>query len=556
MSEDDCPVCIREIPDGKDEHIETLINVFVEAWQRPPVIETQGCRTKTWIDKSSFRYVIKDKQHVSIVDGKGEDARFEKLKNENNDDLKVFVQFRKRFINAFLDKLKAILDLECDYDAGGSVLCTSDYDVTLSGSGRERLCITFNTYFQYIFECSSAELFDTNIYGSNPFNIYNQSKKVEVDQSKEHVFEFTYKRCPKKIIYDTLTTIDETIQHKWAFIKLNHYRSKFFEDNLWFKQQENGIELNSLNCVKHQPIQDQNNYYSCVLYELLDYTERNEVFLEDTENKDVDRNYQDLMCKSLAYAQEGYYTYGALFHVVLGIQFGINFDDLKEFMYFDSFIENAGDFFKALPDKETEISVIAIKVSKYYARMLDAVTRMRLIKEDDAGFNHFKLIVQSVVSTRDQNDPNDINLDSARTQMILPLTLENEETKHTQIIPSTLENTIAGNLNNFIKIIIDAFQSKRPVKTLTRTTSGTSVSGRSGTFDSLHRTPSIAGLSGQLTRQNSRQQRSKSQNDETKILNFFPTHAPTIRRSTSRKFTERRTTLERRMSTLHRIDEP
>lgn len=74
------------------------------------------------------------------------------------------VSLRKTFVNDLLKQIMKKYGKHHLIDFG-SVLCSSDYDISLAGPNTDKIIIEFNKRFKEIFGMSSAKFFDTNVYG-------------------------------------------------------------------------------------------------------------------------------------------------------------------------------------------------------------------------------------------------------------------------------------------------------------------------------------------------------------------------------------------------------
>jgi hypothetical protein len=288
------------------------------------------------------------------------------MKNEQI--LQVFSSFRKAFIDASLNMIIANVNdckqnahneqYMCQYRASGCEASRSDYDVTLTGIGREDVCIIFNRNFQEFFGASSSEVFDCNVYGSSYFDVTRQtsdSSWIVVDETIS---------IPKQY--------DQNIQHKFAFVKLFLYRellSDILIDENWYDASlDSPIHLARLFVEKHKivkslPMKTQNIRYANMLKKVSQYRKTN------------DPRYTDAIALSSFYAHEAYYTRGAIYDVVVKRQYGCknigNYINAHD--YLDSFLENAGDLYKQLQQsRKKDCDSLIMDISKYLARLLDA----------------------------------------------------------------------------------------------------------------------------------------------------------------------------------------
>ena len=295
-----------------------------------------------------------------------EHVRFERLRQMKNEKLlQVFSSFRKAFIDASLNMIISNVNdckqnatnkqYKCQYRASGSEASRSDYDITLTGMGREDVCIIFNRNFQEYFHATSSEVFDCNVYGSSYFDI------------TEHTL-------PSWIVVDQNISIparyDVNIQHKFAFVKLFLYRELLSDiaegpspPSLKAPIQSARLFVDKYKSVKRLPMKTQNIRYAHILKKVSQYRKTN------------DSRYTDAIALSSFYAHEAYYTRGAIYDVVLKRQFEC--ENISNYMnehdYMDSFLENAGDLYKQLQQSRTkDCDSLIMDISKYLARLLDA----------------------------------------------------------------------------------------------------------------------------------------------------------------------------------------
>lgn len=77
----------------------------------------------------------------------------------------AYAKYRKQVVDDLLNNVIQYHCPKCSRVSSGSTTATSDYDINISGPDAHKVVTEFNKKFQEIYKMTSAEKFDTNVYG-------------------------------------------------------------------------------------------------------------------------------------------------------------------------------------------------------------------------------------------------------------------------------------------------------------------------------------------------------------------------------------------------------
>ena len=268
---------------------------------------------------------------------------------------------RQRIINKVLPLIEEISG--SNFISVGSKNITSDIDLTIYGGNIALFIYIFHNEFQKIFEYSSSEVYDINLYGEDFFKInYNKIFNTPINNNE------------KSTVYHMDNSNNETIkddQHVWAFvhllhtlpgkfkIKLNNILDNEEKDN---EEKDNEEKYNKLkkiynfakkkadilnNIYNDNNISSLNLLYAKILFNLNDIYNSNNI---DLKFKILCNNYLSLSC---CFAEDAYITKGAIAHIVFIVQREFDYKMSRD-EYFDSFIENIAKLFKSSKNDENK----------------------------------------------------------------------------------------------------------------------------------------------------------------------------------------------------------
>ena len=293
--------------------------------------------------------------------------------------LKAYGQFRTLFVNGLL-QLAAQMEgcvSECRAYGVGTVSLVSDYDISMYGPMATHIVEQFNELFTEVWNgMASADVFDTNIYGSTYFfpllfGNFTDFSPTKVDYSK--IFTFVN-------VNDAQDQINQRI---WATLKLYKFAHNLsIPDLTWYGVSIDTIYNNLYTYDDGTLVNIYDNHDLNDLYEerMRELPRLLQVFSESTpETRTTNgRNYKQQIALSCFYGNETYFTQGAFFHVVGTMQAKINPPTTVNELV-DSLIENLGDFVKEAHHADTVYELV-IKGSKYLTRIVDAIVRITVAK--------------------------------------------------------------------------------------------------------------------------------------------------------------------------------
>ena len=304
----------------------------------------------------------------------------------------LFWYFRKSIVDGILKDTIINFKLDVLAISVGSTNITSDYDITLYSQNVFHIsfCIRVfhNTIYQLFFN-KSADIFDTNTYGSAFIQFSTQSKHApssptkisfqHIDINKKYKVPSLYSRtnCNNKtFFYITANTDFINSQHTWALIKLIYQldtdRLSGNNNRLSAVHKTYTVSVDSLN--KH-PVFDSlqkrlnNNIYfktALKMYLFLKqykYTIPYSAIVDQLAKITNDSSELHTSFISLVnfFGHETYFTRGSFLDIVVNQQMcQSQVISLTKYAYTDSFIENTADFIHSFKDKYAKRAQLAL----------------------------------------------------------------------------------------------------------------------------------------------------------------------------------------------------
>lgn len=262
----------------------------------------------------------------------------------------------------------------------GSTNLTSDYDITLYGSDKNKIYIieNFNKKFYDIFSDSSSLVFDTNIYGKAYIAFSENDFGINGDVIKCKNQEFFY-----------LKSGNDNSQICWALVKyINDIRDSFGEniyndliDFMMLKLQSNLLNYATIIRRTLKNKDESFNYNKMLGYQ-------NKI-INFYNNTDKITGYNDYISLVNFYGIETYFTRGAFLDIVVNGQMcGSKSIELTDVDYLCSILENAGFFFN-----HNNKTKYVVRVNKTLEKLIDKNNLYNIpeIKELDTIINNFKI---------------------------------------------------------------------------------------------------------------------------------------------------------------------
>lgn len=340
-----------------------------------------------WKNNSYADWSDEVSEYDKYSDQTGEDTlsntKTQEKLNYYHNRLSALNKQRQKVLNEILKPMALYLDCEI-LDPPGSKNLKSDLDITITKGPTSKVVFYFNTKFEKLFGKSSSEVYDMNIYGRNYFTEKNISSlqnctAMSLDPKKNKILYYCCVKTPSYI----------RDQHIWAFIKLLQYVDKKsvidhinrincpdFESNKQMLLQlveDADVKKTELESNKSFNISEQNIKFAASLREI-----------EKMENENMKKKSQDIddetrvkylnkLAKSAYYAQDAYYTIGALGDVFVKQQQKIDFKcSQNEFV--DSFLENIANLHKIF---KTCSQPNLLNGSKYSKRVQDSLAELK-----------------------------------------------------------------------------------------------------------------------------------------------------------------------------------
>lgn len=303
------------------------------------------------------------------------DIKWKKIITADTEEEKIFLEDYNKFRKVCVDTiLQSILtNYECGIISAGSIDMSSDYDITVDCLGKSAQIIElFNDIFEEIWNKSSAEIFDTNIYGIGYF--FNQ-KRYFTKILKSNIFKKQYNVYMINITDENEKKLDVKNQTTWAMLLIYKYFYELSEVNK--KEFLNNFQITNLNKIEkfftklinnvnYHDITSLNNEYKKQL-EILE-----KMIFKNNQQNFLKRDIKNQIAKTMFYGNETYFTQGSFFHVVGNIQGQKNIPLTRD-EYYHSIIENFGYLLMELEHSENYYQFISLS-SKYLSRINNALS--------------------------------------------------------------------------------------------------------------------------------------------------------------------------------------
>jgi len=319
------------------------------------------------------------------------------LSNNKIELLRYYGAYRTAVVNEILTRIMNDYCPHCSIVSSGSTLPTSDYDINVSGPDSDQVVKNFNTMFKKRFGITSAEMFDTNLYG---YPRLGKGTTAPLNFSTIRKGDETYSlvKRPEGAYHKMLNTHN---QHSWALLKfvtcLNQQEITTIRSLALFNE--------SLRIFDHEPptgnIDADNIKYGNFLHKVKDAVSSITESKDPTQTDDLIVKYNQLVSHANYHAQETYFSTGPYMHIVAKNQMNLNVD-LSVDEYMDSFIENTGFTIQHLNKTDKCIETI-VDSSKYMVRALNAYKQTLLNPSKD--IESLIQIIGSIYEYRQSQNP-------------------------------------------------------------------------------------------------------------------------------------------------------
>lgn len=268
----------------------------------------------------------------------------------------------------------------CKFNPSGSTgpeaTLNSDYDLTLAGNYKISVIIQmFNSIFEHEFEKTSAEIFDTNLYG---YSFLITKAGVKTNKLWSSVLTSDPNGL-QGLIIDQIKSLE---QDKWAYLRLKTFyeheinrdmRSILVEVTDTVHGCDNLYTANNINTMNAKA--KQNNY--------IKQMEQFEAQMTKTDApSDSAKNQMiDTLSNMNYFGDETYFTQGAFVHVVGLMYFKTKTEDEKKSLFakkyylIHSMMENLAYFIHAFYSHDNSI----IYAIKYFYRFVNALVWLQKI---------------------------------------------------------------------------------------------------------------------------------------------------------------------------------
>jgi hypothetical protein len=285
---------------------------------------------------------------------------------------------------------------------GPEATLNSDYDLTLAGNYKISVIIQmFNSIFEHEFSKTSAEIFDTNLYGYsfliNKAAIGSNPLWTPVLQSKPDGLQ--------GLIIGEEKSVD---QDKWAYLRIK----SFYE-----KEKSNGDLTNVLTAVSHSTHDKIFNAHNINTMPVGGSTGKQENYLiqmRSFENQMVTPQTKEKMIDTLSnmnyFGDETYFTQGAFVHVVGLMYFKTETEQNKKGLFskkyylIHSMAENLAYFIHAFYNHHNDI----IYAIKYFYRFINALSWLEKIEGKNTPgleqLNNFTDWIKSKIRNRSEDE--------------------------------------------------------------------------------------------------------------------------------------------------------
>ena len=348
---------------------------------------------------------VKEQWEKEKIDNKQlfwSDAKNKYMLEKEEKYLKILISQRDTIIKKILPLIGKIT--KSRFISVGSTNLTSDDDVIVTTGNIYMFINIFYNLFQSIYGFSSSKIYDMNLYSSH--FIRDHTDKLDLFDTHIHnsndnsILYMINNFNDKDIVYD---------QHLWALVhlfkslpekyknKLKEYMETYkiyndiiekekFRNNQVDLDENVDLDGNTIEFIKKfmdtykkkfrnnkdnldknvdsdKKIKNNNLEYIKILKEIHNMEKKTNEF----HTIEFRKEYKNLVSKASSYAEDTYYTEGAILHIVMIVQRKFNLK-LTEDEYFDSFIENMSENFESY-DNKNSCEVNIINLSKYLYRL-------------------------------------------------------------------------------------------------------------------------------------------------------------------------------------------
>lgn len=328
-------------------------------------------------------------------------------KKEYKNLLEDFNKFRKIYVDTLLKySIKKNKCNDCKISIAGSNDLTSDYDITVNSEIRaSKVAETFNNTFLKLWDnVSSAEIFDTNLYGIGFFTIIKKNEKIPKMYNSFNYKEkrYLYLNCPSNDILKICIN-DKKNQRIMAIMQM------FKQHDLYKNKKSKKPDiLNKLIKLENYDLYKKKYKDLIGNINIKNINETNKEYIkriklvEDSYKNNKNSNnlkklieHKQLISNSMFFGNETYLTQGSFFHVVGIMQMKI--ESLEKIItkseLLDSIIENYSYIYMEYQDSKNLKDFLTL-ISKYMQRIIDGIQRYNSHKK------YQKFIKQLLVTKR------------------------------------------------------------------------------------------------------------------------------------------------------------
>ncbi len=403
---------------------------------------------KCHVIKGSKKYhIVKSKTDKCVLSGNVEsepEFNWDNYKKQFDDNQKkVVYAFRTELVDELIKFIfknyPPCAGETCKFIPSGSTgpeaTLNSDYDLTLSGNYKISVIIQmFNSIFEHEFGKTSAEIFDTNLYGYsfliNKPAVGSNPLWTPVLQSKPDGLQGLIIQQEKS-----------TDQDKWAYLRIK----SFYE-----KEKSNSDLVGVLTGVSHSTHDSIFNSNNINTMRVSDKQTNYLVQMRSFESQMTTPQTKEKMIDTLSnmnyFGDETYFTQGAFVHVVGLMYFKTESDENKKGLFskkyylIHSMAENLAYFIHAFYDHHNDI----IYAIKYFYRFINALFWLEKLEGKNTPglieLNNLTDWIKSKIRNRSEDE-------------VLTYIFNNksEMTSHGLQVPQARTSTNLGAINELIK---------------------------------------------------------------------------------------------------------
>ncbi len=302
-------------------------------------------------------------------------------KEISSDEMKSANLIRKLIVDGLIKHCIETNKLDAIPISVGTTDLTSDYDLTLNGPDKERVVIEFNNIFESLFNMSSADIFDSNLYGSAPYEIVRMNNNNESCENKFNCSKICLKNKSNECVLMSRLRIPENShivvnQRIWALTALvrqcdekqiQYLIEKIHSPELKL-QLDGAIKNFNKYSIKNLSIRQLNAIYGKELTNIHNLKQQ----ASQIQDSDFEHTYADAISRTSFYSQESYVSAGPFLHVV-----GLNQSQYELILsrneWIDSFIENCAGVIHQFHSEDNNCVSKFANASKYFMRLAESL---------------------------------------------------------------------------------------------------------------------------------------------------------------------------------------